>query len=91
MSTNKLKLDKEEKEILDAIEGDNVISTGIKKSELDELKKIAKNTLAKTRTISIRISERDLIKLKAMAAEEGLPYQTLISSTLHKKTRTRSL
>ncbi len=88
MSINKLKLDKEEKEILDTIENDSVVLEGIKKTEMDELKRIAKNTLAKTRTISIRISERDLIKLKSMAAEEGMPYQTLIASTLHKKTRT---
>ncbi len=87
MSINKLKLDKEEKEILDAIENDNVTSVGIKNAEMEELQKIVKNTLAKTKTISIRISERDLIKIKAMAAEEGIPYQTLISSTLHKKTR----
>ncbi|MEK9167834.1 MAG: antitoxin, partial [Patescibacteria group bacterium] len=41
----------------------------------------------KNKTISIRISERDLLRLKAKAAEEGLPYQTLITSTLHKLVR----
>jgi len=51
-----------------------------------ELQQIAKNTLNKTRNINIRLSERDLYKLKAKAVEEGIPYQTLASSILHKST-----
>ena len=46
--------------------------------------KIAKNTLNKTRNINIRLSERVVSRLKAKAAEEGIPYQTLASSILHK-------
>jgi predicted DNA binding CopG/RHH family protein len=38
----------------------------------------------KTRNINIRISEHDLAQLKRRAEEEGIPYQTLISSVLHK-------
>ena len=38
----------------------------------------------KRRRISISIPERDLVKLKTRAAEEGMPYQTLINSILHK-------
>jgi predicted DNA binding CopG/RHH family protein len=38
----------------------------------------------KTRNINIRISEHDLAQLKTRAEEEGIPYQTLISSVLHK-------
>ena len=44
----------------------------------------AKYTLGKTRNINIRLSERDLQKLKARAAKEGIPYQTLASSVLHR-------
>ncbi len=87
MSTRKLHFDQEEKEILQAIEKDEVVSVGLKKTELQELKEIARNTLAKTKAISIRISERDLLKIKAIAAQEGVPYQTFISSTLHKRIR----
>ncbi len=87
MSTKKLQLDQEEKEILQAIEKDEVVSVGFKKTELQDLKEIARNTLAKTRAISIRISERDLLRIKAIAAQEGMPYQTFISSTLHKRIR----
>ncbi len=85
MSTNNLKLDKEEREILEAIENDETVSVGIKKSELQELQEIARSTFAKTKTISIRIPERTLLRIKAAAAQEGIPYQTFISSVLHKQ------
>ncbi len=87
MSTKKLQFNQEEKEILQAIEKDKIVSVGLKKTELQELQEIARNTLAKTKAISIRISERDLLKVKAIAAQEGMPYQTFISSTLHKRVR----
>lgn len=45
---------------------------------------IARNTLGKTRNINIRLPEKILAKLKAKAAMEGIPYQTLASSLLHK-------
>ncbi len=48
------------------------------------LQQYAKNTLDKTRNINIRLSERDLHKLKAKAAGEGIPYQTFAASILHK-------
>lgn len=51
-----------------------------------ELQQIAKNTLNKTRNINIRLTERDLYRLKAKAIEEGIPYQTLATSILHKAT-----
>ncbi len=83
-------LDDEEKEELEAIE--DAIQSGELKSVPDfeerkkELQQIAKNSLNKTRNINIRLSERDLYKLKAKAIEEGIPYQTLASSILHKST-----
>jgi predicted DNA binding CopG/RHH family protein len=51
-----------------------------------ELQQIARNTLNKTRNINIRLTERDLHRLKSKAIEEGIPYQTLASSILHKAT-----
>jgi predicted DNA binding CopG/RHH family protein len=49
------------------------------------LEHLARNTLAKKRKrISISVPERDLMKLKRRAEEEGMPYQTLINSILHK-------
>jgi predicted DNA binding CopG/RHH family protein len=44
----------------------------------------AKNTLNKTKNINIRLSEKVLMKLRAKAAKEGVPYQTLAASILHK-------
>ena len=45
---------------------------------------MAKNTLKKNKNISIRISGQTLLHLQLRAAREGLPYQTLIGSVLHK-------
>jgi len=76
-----------EQQELEEIE--RALERGELKSELTpqrkkELLQAAKNTLNKTRNVNIRLSERDLYKLKAKAAEEGIPYQTLASSILHK-------
>ena len=55
---------------------------------LSEMKEMmisaAKNTMLKDQRMNIRIAKRDLEGLKAKALEEGLPYQTLVSSILHK-------
>jgi predicted DNA binding CopG/RHH family protein len=86
-------LDSEEREELEAIE--NALESGTLKSAPDferrkkELRQIARNTLNKTRNINIRLSERDLYRLKAKAVEEGMPYQTLASSILHKSAATK--
>lgn len=77
-----IKLTKEEKDILRSAESGNFSS--VKKASLAQYSKIAKATLAKNKTISIRISEVDLLKIKGKAAQEGMPYQTLISSSLHR-------
>jgi len=78
-----LKLTAEEKEIEKAIEAGKYEVV----DDLDNLKKVyqqaAKNTLAKLKNINIRLSSRDLEKLKTKAAESGLPYQTLAASILH--------
>lgn len=61
---------------------------GLSDSELEKerkrLQQIARNTINKTRNINIRLTEKDLYKLKAKAMEEGIPYQTLAASILHK-------
>ena len=79
-----MKLDKEEKEILEAYEKGNLLSVPNIKKEKARYREYAKSTLKKNKRINIRISERDLIHLQRKAVEEGLPYQTLISSILHK-------
>jgi len=82
MKTDK-RLTKEEEKIARQINrGDFISSKSFK--ELARYAKIARATTTKNKTISIRISEADLMKLKTLALSEGLPYQTLISSSLHK-------
>ena len=87
MIKKNIKLDKEEREILRAIDRGEYVSSKNLKKDREKYAKIARYALLKNKTISIRISERDLLRLKAKAAEEGLPYQTLITSTLHKLVR----
>jgi len=76
-------LDKEEQELLDSVERGEWKPV----KNLAEVKKklmvAARNTLNKTRNINIRLSERDVHKLKARAIKDGIPYQTLASSILH--------
>lgn len=50
----------------------------------EKLKLAARNTLAKTKNINLRLSGKVLIKLKAKAASFGIPYQTMASSVLHR-------
>jgi predicted DNA binding CopG/RHH family protein len=79
-----MKLNKEEKETLSAYEKRNMSSVPNVKKEINRYREYAKHTLQKNKRINIRISKRDLIHIQRKAVEEGLPYQTFISSILHK-------
>lgn len=78
------KLNKEEQTQLDDIESGNLKSVPNLQEAKQNAVRIAKRTLNKTQNINIRLSERDVYMLKAKAAKEGLPYQTLAASILHK-------
>ena len=73
-----------ENRILDSYESGALVSTTPSGAELRSLRAAAQRTLAKDRRINIRLSSPVLLDLQARAAEEGLPYQTLIASVLHK-------
>jgi len=77
-------LDEEERSMFEAIENGEFVSVANFAEEKAKAEASAKATLNKTKSISIRISERDLFKLRAKAIEEGIPYQTYASSILHK-------
>ncbi|MDA0348840.1 MAG: CopG family antitoxin [Verrucomicrobia bacterium] len=79
-----LKLDQEEKELLEELERDEWVSTLASPKDFKQFQEAAKNTLKKDKRVNIRISERDLSSIQKIALEEGIPYQTLISSVLHK-------
>jgi predicted DNA binding CopG/RHH family protein len=78
------KLDKEEKELLKSFEDGEWKSVSDKKREASRLQDFAAATFRKDRRINIRISSKDLNALQKRALEEGIPYQTLVSSVLHK-------
>jgi predicted DNA binding CopG/RHH family protein len=80
----KFNLDKEEKELLESIERDEWESISNLQEEIERSKKIARATIVKDQRMNIRISKKDLDALKIRAIEEGMPYQTLVSSILHK-------
>lgn len=81
-----IKLDPEEQEIEDALP-ESEKKLPITKNLAEEVaiaKEAAANYLSKDTKINIRLSSYDIERLKRIAAKEGLPYQTLISSILHK-------
>lgn len=78
------KLDKTERELLESYENEEWSSVENLESEKSRYEEIARYTIQKNKRINIRISERDLNGIKLKAIEEGVPYQTLISSLLHK-------
>lgn len=73
-------LDEYESEILEAFENGQLKPV----ESTTDFKTIARNTMRKNRKINIRITENDLAALQRKAAKEGMPYQTLIGSVLHK-------
>lgn len=80
----KHKLDREEKELLDSIQKGEWAPVANMKDMIDKYAKYAKNTLKKDQRISIRISKQDLIGIQSKAVDEGIPYQTLVTSLVHK-------
>ncbi len=78
-----VKLNKEEAQLLKAVEAGKFESVLTEKRR-NELVSAAKDTVRKDKRINIRISNRDLKAIQLKAAEEGLPYQTLVSSIIHK-------
>lgn len=74
----------DEKDILDAFESGEFISARPSKKQLAAYSKYARNTMAKDKRINVRLPSSTLEALQLRALEEGLPYQTLITSILHK-------
>ena len=77
-------LDKEEKKLSDSFDREEWESVESLEDEIIKAQEIASHYRHKDTRINIRISSSDLERLKQIAAYEGLPYQTLISSVLHK-------
>jgi predicted DNA binding CopG/RHH family protein len=73
-----------EQEILASFERGEWKPVRNQKGEIARLRAAAEATLLKNKRVNIRISSRDLEGLQSRAAEEGVPYQTLMASVLHK-------
>ena len=78
-----LKIDEYEIEVLSAFEKGQLKSVATK-AELAKFKAAARATAIKDRRVNIRLSSGDLNDIQVKALEEGMPYQTLIASVLHK-------
>ena len=77
-------LDPEEQEILEAFERGELVRVKNQPTLKRAMQQAAKYTLEKKKNINIRLTEIDLHRIKVKAMEEGMPYQTLVSSVLHK-------
>lgn len=82
--TMRIKLEKDEADLLKSVEAGEWRSTRDLDKEIKRSQEYARATFRKDRRVNIRISEKDLRGLQKRALEEGIPYQTLISSVLHK-------
>jgi len=75
--------DKEELEILEALENDTLKSSIDAKEEIELAKQSAREYLSKSKNITLRINMLDLKGIKEKSRELGIPYQTIINSLVH--------
>ena len=81
---SKLKLQQDELELLASYETEEWQSVKKLKEQKEQYRAYARATLRKDKRVNIRISEKDLLDLRKKAIRQGIPYQTLLSSVLHK-------
>ncbi len=77
-------LDQEEQELLASFEAGEWQPVANAPSEIERYRQYARATLKKDRRVNIRLSAGDLEAIQRRAVEEGIPYQTLMASILHK-------
>ena len=74
----------EERDILDRYEQGDLRRVPTAEREVEVASQAARNTFNKTKRVNLRVTERDFRLAHARAREEGIPYQTLLSSVIHK-------
>jgi predicted DNA binding CopG/RHH family protein len=79
-----MKVREDKKELLDSVEREEWVSIPDFRKEAKRYQEYARATFRKDKRVNMRISEKDLTKIQKRALQEGLPYQTLIASILHK-------
>lgn len=80
----KTKLNKEEQDLLDSVERGEWKPVKNRTREIKRHQRYARNTLRKDRRVNIRISSKDLEEIQTIAVADGIPYQTLMASILHR-------
>ena len=83
---SELKLQPDELELLASYENNEWLSAKNVKEQKEQYRTYTRATFRKDKRVNIRISEKDLLNLQRRALREGIPYQTLIASVLHKYT-----
>ena len=81
---NNIILEGEERKLMRSVENDEWQTVENLQQEIERSQKIAEATIKKDERMNIRMTKRDMDALKIKALEEGMPYQTLVSSILHK-------
>ncbi len=79
-----MKLTQEEKSLLDSVERGEWKRIPDFRREAVRYREAARATLRKDKRVNIRVAQRDFVRFQKAAVHEGLPYQTLLSSVLHK-------
>lgn len=79
-----MKFIRDEKKLINSLDRGEWSPVKNLKAYKKHLQAAARRTMLKDKRMNLRISKRDLDKLKVKALEEGMPYQTLVSSVLHK-------
>ena len=74
----------EERDILDRFQLGELRSARGAEREVEAARQAARNTFNKTKRVNLRVTERDFNLAHSRAREEGIPYQTLLSSVIHK-------
>ena len=77
-------LDNEERDLMESIERDEWRPVENVKQEKVKAIEAARNTIKKDKRINLRLTQKDYHQIQVKATEEGIPYQTLISSIIHK-------
>ncbi|MCJ8503232.1 antitoxin [Desulfatitalea alkaliphila] len=77
-------LDKEESDLMKSLENDEWKPVKDLKQHKKDAVEAARNTLKKEKRINLRLSQKDYHQIQIKAVQEGIPYQTLISSIIHK-------
>ena len=77
-------IDEEERDLMESIEKDEWRTVKHIEKEKEKAMAAARNTLKKDKRINLRLTQKDYHQIQVKAIEEGIPYQTLISSIIHK-------